>query len=152
MVSADKYNPNHKVKPKYKLATNQLSDLGIYTFIVSTSTIEACDRRLTLTTGPLDWSEKDAKYDGISHFDIRNIDILNSDEVYSKICDGNNGFRSVAVLRNKCFKRLWPLMQKTRVAPSISAGRQQNILIALGSKSAINKISDNIINNLGLNS
>lgn len=150
--SEDKDNPGRPIKAKYKLGANSFPELEVFTFIVSTSKIESCKRSLTLSTKASDWTERDNRYSGISHFDIRRVDAISPDELYSKICDGENCFNRVGLLKSKSFKKLKFLKHRanTEYAQELERSKRNDIFLALGSKKAIDSIPDTILQKLGL--
>lgn len=145
-----------KVKKKYKLAGIQddiLSELQIFRFFVGTSKESSCQKALTLKVEPEDWEDVHDSHSSTvgskcGYFDVRKVDILNREELLTKIKDPSNGFGYVAKLKYECFGDLQSLaLSLNRSHKPIPPAKVPHILNALIKKS---DAVDEIMLQLGL--
>ncbi|MEO5499215.1 MAG: hypothetical protein ABIR46_01820 [Candidatus Saccharimonadales bacterium] len=134
------------LKKKYKLAARPFTELEIYPFFVMTSSLSACESRVTITVEERHWENR--KYiSGTGYLDIKRIEPLSKEELLSKITDTRNRFKCIGRLKDSKYAELQslrPLVGQTRRA--LSSADQKLIADALSDAS----ISDSIVESLGL--
>lgn len=135
------------IKPKYKLTGNILTDIGIYCFFILTKNKYTCRQDLLLCILQKDLLDKKKGHlkEKYSYTDITKYEILDKEEILSKIKDDKNGFECVAKLRAKKYKILkWHCYKakKTKRKPS----RKDILLIDL----ALMKVTEEKLKKLQL--
>lgn len=138
-------------KPKYKLAGNFFSPMGIYTFFVITSNQSACHGNTTVKVETAHWEDKNPKHlnKPESFIDTKKIEVLAGKNVAEKMRDPDNGFLKVARLCDHKYLELKTLSNK-KFDSSVSDQKKKIVEQALSDVFDINQVNDDILDKLGL--
>lgn len=136
------------LKSKYKLAANEWETLGIHTFFILTSNKSACERRLTLTVTEKEWQENTI-LKGNSYIDVKKLEVMNNDDLLSKLKHPGNRFSKVAVLPEHKRTQLLKLVNSLHKSRSVIPASKQS-LIRNAVADTTETIAKDIIKNLGI--
>jgi len=121
-----------RIGAKYKLAGNIIKLLDIYIFFILTKRESACKGRFTLRVYKKNWEKRsplhlNRKY---SYIDLTKNEVLEKDQILSKIKDKKNRFACVAKLCEEKYEELQNICRKMKSVPIIS--REVEDIIELG--------------------
>lgn len=111
------------IKPKYKLAGNNIPAIEQYFFHVLATTLSVCKASVTLRIRQQDWEERvKGSYlpKDISYCDLTKFEIMDGLELLEKIKDKKNGFPYVAKLCSSKYEKLKKLGKKMKYDTRIS--------------------------------
>ena len=120
-----------RIRPKYKLAGNKL--LNIYIFFILTKRESACKRRFTLRVYKKNWEKRSPLHlkRACSYIDLTKNEVLEKDQILSKIKDKKNRFACVAKLCEEKYKELQNICRKMKSTPIISREVEDIIELSL---------------------
>lgn len=138
-----------KQKPKYKLAGNKNEILGNYFFTILTKESAACKRQLTVKIAQNDWEAKIDNEEYLrleySYCDITKYEIIERDELLSKMRDKDNGFPYVARLCESKHKEMQKLRKRMHCLPYIQPSEINAI------NEGMSDVHEETLTKLGLN-
>jgi len=110
-------------KRKYKLATNIFPEMGVFTFVLSTSEQAATSNYTTVHVLEHEWEDRHPEYlHGSSFFDVKKIQVHNMHEILKKRKDAQNGFKQIAILPERIYPNFQRCFKRARSKTSVPIG------------------------------
>jgi hypothetical protein len=139
-----------KTKKKYKVSAKPIKiSQNLYPFFILTTEMQACQGCLTVCINTNHWEDRQKNHlERTSYLDIKKIDILDEEEVISKIKDCKNGFPLVARLCDIKYKEVKDKKNKLYLASRISEISREIIQQALSESEE--ELTDKVLEGLDL--
>jgi len=138
-----------KVKRKYKLAGNPISDLDQFVFFVMTSKGDTYHRITSIQVNETEWINRSnafpASLKGMSYVDLTRHEVLTTGEVGYKILDPNNRLQRIAELPEYKYRELKSKLVRMRTLRKPTAPEVTRLLAR-----GLEPLSDELIRELGI--